>query len=79
MQAGNVDANQIDEVIMGNVISAGQGMGVGRQAAIYAGIPEEVPAYGVNMVCGSGMKTVMDAVAHIRAGDVSVAIAAVLR
>jgi acetyl-CoA C-acetyltransferase len=61
---------------MGNVISAGQGMGVGRQAAIYAGIPEEVPAYGVNMVCGSGMKTVMDAVAHIRAGDVSVAIAA---
>ncbi|EKO3488390.1 acetyl-CoA C-acetyltransferase [Vibrio fluvialis] len=76
LQAGNVDVNQIDEVIMGNVISAGQGMGVGRQAAIYAGIPEEVPAYGVNMVCGSGMKTVMDAVAHIRAGDVSVAIAA---
>ncbi|WGY45199.1 acetyl-CoA C-acetyltransferase [Vibrio sp. ABG19] len=74
--AGNVDPAQVDEVIMGNVISAGQGMGVGRQAALYAGIPESVPAYGVNMVCGSGMKSVMDAVAHIRAGDASVVVAA---
>ncbi|WP_136487685.1 acetyl-CoA C-acetyltransferase [Vibrio sp. H11] len=74
--AGNVDPAQVDEVIMGNVISAGQGMGVGRQAALYAGIPESVPAYGVNMVCGSGMKAVMDAVAHIRAGDASVVVAA---
>ncbi|CAE6931264.1 Belongs to the thiolase family [Vibrio sp. B1FLJ16] len=51
-------------------------MGVGRQAALYAGIPESVPAYGVNMVCGSGMKTVMDAVAHIRSGDAQVVVAA---
>lgn len=63
-------------MIVGNVVSAGQGMGVGRQAAIFAGIPESVPAYGVNMVCGSGMKTVMDAVSHIRSGDAQVVVAA---
>ncbi|GAL02739.1 3-ketoacyl-CoA thiolase [Photobacterium aphoticum] len=59
----------IDEVIAGNVLSAGIGMGPGRQAAILAGIPETVPAYTLNMICGSGMKTVMDAVSHIRAGE----------
>lgn len=71
-----VEVSAIDEVIVGNVISAGQGMGVGRQAAIYADIPAQVPAYTLNMVCGSGMKTVMDAVSHIRAGDAEVVVAA---
>ncbi|WP_425667016.1 acetyl-CoA C-acetyltransferase [Vibrio tubiashii] len=71
-----VGVDSIDEVIVGNVVSAGQGMGVGRQAAIYAGIPNEVPAYSLNMVCGSGMKTVMDAVSHIRSGDAQVVVAA---
>jgi len=71
-----VNVDVIDEVIVGNVVSAGQGMGVGRQAAIYAGIPTEVPAYSLNMVCGSGMKTVMDAVSHIRSGDADVVVAA---
>ncbi|WP_045495971.1 acetyl-CoA C-acetyltransferase [Vibrio hyugaensis] len=69
-------SDKIDEVIVGNVIAAGQGMGVGRQAALFAGIPESVPAYGVNMVCGSGMKTVMDGVSHIRSGDAQVVVAA---
>ncbi|MCV6038567.1 acetyl-CoA C-acyltransferase, partial [Escherichia coli] len=46
------------------------------QAALFAGIPESVPAYGVNMVCGSGMKTVMDAVSHIRSGDAEIVVAA---
>ncbi|WP_182010707.1 acetyl-CoA C-acetyltransferase [Vibrio sp. B1FLJ16] len=76
LQSANLDGEKIDEVIVGNVVSAGQGMGVGRQAALYAGIPESVPAYGVNMVCGSGMKTVMDAVTHIRSGDAQVVVAA---
>ncbi len=76
LTAAKLDGNKIDEVIVGNVISAGQGMGVGRQAALYAGIPESVPAYGVNMVCGSGMKTVMDAVSHIRSGDAQIVVAA---
>ena len=57
----NVPVDAIDEVILGNVVGAGQGMGPGRQAAIYAGLPNEVPAYSINMVCGSGMKALMDA------------------
>ncbi|ANQ28029.1 acetyl-CoA C-acetyltransferase [Vibrio natriegens] len=76
LESANLGSDKIDEVIVGNVVSAGQGMGVGRQAAIFAGIPESVPAYGVNMVCGSGMKTVMDAVSHIRSGDAQVVVAA---
>ncbi|MGD8122649.1 acetyl-CoA C-acetyltransferase [Vibrio sp. TRT 2004] len=71
-----VKVDAIDEVIVGNVVSAGQGMGVGRQAAIYAGIPHQVPAYSLNMVCGSGMKTVMDAASHIKAGDANIVVAA---
>ncbi|MGF1726182.1 acetyl-CoA C-acetyltransferase [Photobacterium nomapromontoriensis] len=72
----NVDPANIDEVILGNVIGAGQGMGPGRQAALFAGIPQEVPAYSLNMVCGSGMKAVMDAAAHIKAGDAELVVAA---
>lgn len=74
--AANLDAANVDEVIVGNVISAGQGMGPGRQAAIKAGIPASVPAYGLNMICGSGMKTIMDGASHIKAGDAEVVIAA---
>lgn len=72
----NMAPEIVDEVIVGNVISAGQGMGVARQASIQAGIAEEVPAYGVNMICGSGMKSVMDAAAHIKANDAEVVVAA---
>ncbi|GAB6260657.1 acetyl-CoA C-acetyltransferase [Photobacterium sp. CCB-ST2H9] len=72
----NVDPAKLDEVILGNVVGAGQGMGPGRQAAIYADIPEHVPAYSLNMVCGSGMKAVMDAAAHIKAGDAELVVAA---
>ena len=71
----NIDPNVIDEVILGNILPAGQGQGVARQASIKAGISEHVPAYGVNMVCGSGMKTVMSAVANIKAGFANVIIA----
>ncbi|PNQ54122.1 acetyl-CoA C-acetyltransferase [Vibrio sagamiensis] len=76
LEASSVSSAQVDEVIVGNVISAGQGMGVGRQAALAAGIPDTVPAYSVNMVCGSGMKAVMDAVSHIKSGDSSIVVAA---
>ena len=67
LEAAQLDPSNVDEVIVGNVISAGQGMGVARQASLFAGVPQEVPAYGVNMICGSGMKSVMDAAAHIKA------------
>ncbi|KGJ99660.1 acetyl-CoA C-acetyltransferase [Thalassotalea sp. ND16A] len=75
LAAANVDAAQVDELLMGNVIAAGQGMGPGRQAAIAAGLPEITPAYTVNMICGSGMKVVMDGAAHIKAGDANVVVA----
>ena len=45
---------------------AGQGQGIARQAALYAGVPSEVPAYSINIICGSGMKTVMTAYSQIK-------------
>ena len=63
----NINPNDLDEVILGNVLSAGQGQGVARQASIYANIPPQVPAYTVNIICGSGMKSVMTAYSQIKA------------
>jgi len=65
----------IDEVIMGNVLPAGQGQGIARQAAIYAGIPKEVPGYTVNKICASGMKAVALAAQAIMLGEGDVFIA----
>lgn len=64
-----VDPATIDEVVVGNILCAGQGQGIARQAAIKGGVPQEVPAYGVNMICGSGMKAVINAVSSIKAGE----------
>ena len=66
---------EIDEVIMGNVLQAGQGQNTGRQAVIYAGLPKEVNAYTINKVCGSGIKSVALAAQSIKAGDAEVVIA----
>ena len=63
-----IDPSEIDEVIMGNILPAGQGQGVARQVAIKAGVPVSVPAYSLNMACGSGMKAVMNAYTSIKAG-----------
>ncbi|SHO55461.1 acetyl-CoA C-acetyltransferase [Vibrio quintilis] len=76
MDSAKLDPAVVDEVILGNVVSAGQGMGVARQASLYAGIPHTVPAYAINMVCGSGMRSVMDGVNHIKVGDAQVVVAA---
>ena len=65
----------IDEVIMGNVISAGLGQNPARQAAIFAGLPDSVGAFTVNKVCGSGLKAVMLADQAIRAGDAGIVVA----
>ena len=65
----------IDEVIIGNVIQAGQGQNTGRQASIYAGIPKEVNAFTVNKVCASGMKATALAAQAIKAGEAEVIIA----
>lgn len=63
-----VDPKEIDEVISGNILPAGQGQGIGRQVAIKAGLPVEIPGYAINMVCGSGMKAIMDGFLKIKAG-----------
>lgn len=65
----------VDEVIMGNVIQAGQGQNVARQAMIYAGVPKETNAFTVNKVCASGMKSVALAAQAIKAGEAEVIIA----
>jgi acetyl-CoA C-acetyltransferase len=66
---------QVDEVIMGNVVGAGQGQNVARQASIRAGIPKETHAFTVNKVCASGMKAVALAAQAIRAGEADVVLA----
>ncbi|MFI2744109.1 acetyl-CoA C-acyltransferase [Zhouia sp. PK063] len=66
---------QVDEVLMGNVVQAGEGQAPARQAAIYAGIPNTVPCTTVNKVCASGMKAVMQAAQAIALGDANVIVA----
>ena len=70
-----VPAADIDEVIMGVVLSAGLGQAPARQAALAAGIPAGVPATTVNKMCGSGMRAVMLAADQIRAGSAGIAVA----
>ena len=65
----------IDEVIMGNVLQAGQGQNVARQACIYAGLPEETNAYTVNKVCASGLKAIALAAQAIMAGEAEIIVA----
>lgn len=71
----NLDPALVEEVIMGNVVSAGTGQAPARQAALFAGIPDTVPCTTVNKVCASGMKTVMQAAQSIALGDASVIVA----
>lgn len=75
LEETKIDPKLIDEVIVGNILSAGQMQGVGRQVSIKAGIPVEVPAYSINMVCGSGMKAVNIAYLNILHGNSSLVIA----
>tara|TARA_B100001029_G_scaffold175698_1_gene177500 strand:- start:380 stop:1552 length:1173 start_codon:yes stop_codon:yes gene_type:complete len=70
-----LDAELVDEVIMGNVLSAGIGQHPARQSAIKAEIPEEIPALTVNKMCGSSMKAIMLAANSIRAGESEILIA----
>lgn len=69
LEETNLPPEEIDEVILGNVLQAAAGQNPARQAAMEAGIPETVPAYTINKVCGSGLKAVGLAAQAIRAGD----------
>jgi len=71
----NVKPEAVDEVIMGNVIQAGLGQNVARQALVKAGLPEEVPGFTMNKVCGSGLRAVSLAAQMIKAGDADVIVA----
>ncbi|HEM3670280.1 TPA: acetyl-CoA C-acetyltransferase [Streptococcus suis] len=71
----NIPADSVDEVIFGNVLSAGQGQNIARQIAIRAGIPQTASAYVVNKVCGSGLKSVLLAAQSIMLGDNDVVVA----
>lgn len=75
LAAAGVDAGQVDEVLMGNVLSAAIGQAPARQAALGAGLPQSVPCTTINKVCGSGMKAVMMAAQAIALGDAQVVVA----
>ena len=69
LERAGIDPSDIEEVIMGNVLQSGVGMNPARQSAIAAGIPDSVPSFSVNKVCGSGLKAVALAAQAIAAGD----------
>lgn len=69
VRRAGIDPETIDEVIMGNVVSAGIGQAPARQAAVKSGLSVDIPAFTINKVCGSGLKAVMLAAQAIRAGD----------
>ena len=75
LQRINLDSSLVDEVIMGNVLTAGAGQNPARQASIQAGIPHTVPALTINKVCGSGLKAVHLAMQVIVAGDADIVVA----
>ena len=76
LKQAKISPEEVDEVVVGNILMAGQGMGPGRQASIYAGIPSEVPAYTVNMMCASGMKSIMIGATDIALGEADLVVTA---
>ncbi len=75
LKDAKVDAADVDEVIMGQILSAAQGQNPARQAAMKAGIPQEKTAFGVNQLCGSGLRTVALALQQITNGDAKIVVA----
>lgn len=75
LEETKVPKEEISEVIIGNILPANIGQGIARQISIKAGIPDTVPAYSLNMVCGSGMKSIMNAYMGIQAGFSNIVVA----
>ncbi|WP_321500575.1 acetyl-CoA C-acetyltransferase [Breoghania sp.] len=75
LEKAGVDAKDVDEVIFGQVLTAGQGQNPARQAAIAAGIPDSATAFLINQVCGSGLRTVALGMQQIASGDASIVVA----
>src|SRR5512139_523892 len=74
LERSKVAADQVDEVFMGNVLSAGIGQAPARQAAIYAGVPDKVPATTVGKVCGSGLQAVIFGAKSIALRDAEIVV-----
>jgi acetyl-CoA C-acetyltransferase len=74
-RAGNLPGDQVDEVILGNVLAAGLGLNAARVAYLKAGVPKEVPGYGINKACGSGLKAVALAAQSVALGDAEIVVA----
>ncbi|HZI66775.1 MAG TPA: beta-ketoacyl synthase N-terminal-like domain-containing protein, partial [Thermoanaerobaculia bacterium] len=75
IERAGISPGDVEQVLMGNVLSAGVGQAPARQASLGAGIPSSVPCVTVSKVCGSGMRAVMDAANAIRAGEYETAVA----
>jgi acetyl-CoA C-acetyltransferase len=75
LERAKVDAADVDEVIMGQILAAGEGQNPARQAAMKAGIPQEKTAWGLNQLCGSGLRTVAIGMQQIANGDAKVIVA----
>ncbi len=75
LRRAKLEPGEVSEVIMGQILTAGQGQNPARQASVNAGIPVEVPAYGVNILCGSGLKSVALAYQAIKNGDSRIVVA----
>jgi acetyl-CoA C-acetyltransferase len=75
LERGGVEAGEVDEVILGQVLTAGAGQNPARQAAIAAGVPQEATAFGVNQLCGSGLRAVALGMQQILSGDAAIIVA----
>jgi len=75
LERAGIDANEVDEVILGQILAAGAGQNPARQAAVNAGIPVERTAYGINQLCGSGLRAVALGSQAIRLGDSDIVLA----
>jgi acetyl-CoA C-acetyltransferase len=75
MRRANVDAKEVSEVILGQILAAGEGQNPARQAAVGAGLPYEVTAYGINQLCGSGLRSVALGFQAVRGGDSAIVVA----
>ncbi len=75
LERAKVDPSEVDEVILGQVLTAGQGQNPARQAAMKAGVPQEKTAFGVNQVCGSGLRAVALGLQQIANGDAKIVVA----
>jgi acetyl-CoA C-acetyltransferase len=75
LERAKVDAAEVDEVILGQVLSAGEGQNPARQAAMAAGVPQEKTAWGLNQLCGSGLRTIAIGMQQIATGDANIIVA----